>query len=56
MFTQYAPELARLINKERIDEARKSMRGFCCTAARREFVRSGLHSNRTHNQPAACSC
>ena len=56
MFIQYPPELARLINQERIDEARRSMRGFCCAEDRRDLEQSRLHSNRTNNQPAACSC
>ena len=56
MFTQYPPELARLINQERIDEVRKSMRGFCCAEDRRDLERSGRHSSLTTNQPAACSC
>ena len=56
MFSQYPPQLARLINQERIDEARRSMRGFCCTEDRRDLEQSRLHSSRTNNQPAACSC
>ena len=56
MFTQYPPELARLINQERIDEARRSMRGFCCAEDRRDLEKARWNSNRTQNQPAACSC
>jgi hypothetical protein len=56
MFSHYPPELVRLIHQERIDEARKSMRGFCCAEDRQELEKTRLRSNRATNQPAACSC
>ena len=55
MFSQYSPALARLINQERIDEARRSMRGFCCAEDKRDLEKAARHTNRT-TDPAACSC
>ena len=56
MFNQFPPELARLLVQERISEAQKSRRGFCCAEDRWEFPKAGPKPSRTTTEPAACTC
>jgi hypothetical protein len=56
MFNQFPPELARLLNEERIHEAQKFMRGFCCAEERRELSKAGRAPARTTTETAACTC
>lgn len=55
MFVHYPPELAQLLTQERIDEARRAVRGFCCPEDRDELAKP--HGRvRSKAEPTACSC
>ncbi len=56
MFNQIPPGLARLLNEERINEARRAMRGFCCGDDRRDLPKPGVHPAKPADQPATCAC
>ena len=56
MFNQYPPQLARLLNEERISEARRAMRGFCCADDRRDLTKSGAQPSAPANQAETCAC
>ena len=56
MHNQYLPEFARLLIQERISEAEKAMRGFCCAEDRRELRKARPAPTRTTTDSAACTC
>ncbi len=57
MFNQVPPGLARLLNQERIWEAQKAMRGFCCPEDRRDVERAHRPApTTTPTEPPTCAC
>jgi hypothetical protein len=55
MFDHSQTELARLIQQDREDQARRTLQGFCCAQDRRDLERAARLGSRPSN-PTTCDC